>query len=380
MNTTRHRHGLIIGKFYPPHLGHNSHIDTAAAQVDRLTVVVMGATNASVTLDERVAWLSEIHNQPNVTIASIRCDAPEDYYSEVHWVMQVALMKAAVAAVTDEPVDAVFTSESYGEELARRFSATHVSVDPYRSIHRTSGTDVRGNLAEYWTRLHPVVRRGLTTRIVVVGAESTGTTTVSKALAEHYRTRGGVWEDTGWVPEYGRDYTYIKQAAAEADAEAAGAPAPSLDELVWTSGDFAHIAATQTEMENAAAETGSPVLFCDTDAFATSVWEYRYMGPDSHGADEAAADLPPRTVYLLTDHVGVPFEDDGWRDGEHLRADMTRWFIQRLTEAGHSWVLLTGTLEDRMQIAVEVTEMMLGLRADFTDPISHIPTVLAPLP
>ena len=46
----------------------------------------------------------------------------------------------------------------------------------------------------------------------------------------------------------------------------------------------------------------------------------------------AAARRP--ALYLLTDHEGVPFEDDGLRDGEHLRAWMTGRFRAELAGCG----------------------------------------------
>ena len=66
---------------------------------------------------------------------------------------------------------------------------------------------------------------GLTTRIVVVGAESTGTTTVAALLAQHYAALGGSWADTQCVPEYGREYTRIKW-----DRD----PDVPITDLVWT--------------------------------------------------------------------------------------------------------------------------------------------------
>jgi NadR type nicotinamide-nucleotide adenylyltransferase len=267
-------------------------------------------------------------------------------------------------------VDAVFSSEPYGDELARRFGAVHVCVDHQRVARPVSGTACRADLAGLWHELAPATRRGLTTRIVVVGAESTGTTTVSRALAAHYRARGGVWEQTGWVPEYGRDYTIQKWDAARQQARMAGLPEPTMNDLVWTAQDFADIAVTQTRLEQQAAGVGAPLLLCDTDAWATSVWEYRYLGARSRGADQAATvDLPPRDIYLLTDHEGVPFVQDGLRDGERIRADMTEWFVDRLARAGHSWCLLTGTLEDRLRLAVRVTDQLLAQRASFAEPI-----------
>ena len=74
---------------------------------------------------------------------------------------------------------------------------------------------------------------------------------------------------------------------------------------------------------------------------------------------------PTLRRYLLTDHVGVPFVQDGIRDGEHIRADMTGWFVDALTAAGLSWVLLTGTLDERVGLAVRVADRALAAFHDF---------------
>jgi NadR type nicotinamide-nucleotide adenylyltransferase len=363
-------HGLVIGKFYPPHAGHEHLVRIAAAGARRVTVVVMSSAADSIPLAERVRWMRAIHaDGGNVHVTGLPCDIPFDLGDRTVWAAQVAGMRAAVQQVTSEPLDAVFTSEEYGDELAARLGATHVCVDPQRVAVPVSATACRADLAGLWDRLHPVVRAGLAVRIVVVGAESTGTTTLSRALAEHYRARGGVWARTGWVHEHGRDYTVTKWDEQIAAARAAGRAAPGMDELVWTADDFAVIATRQTELEDAAAAAGSPVLVCDTDAFATSVWERRYLGADTGAA--AASPLPRRDVYLLTDHVDVPFVQDGIRDGEHIRVDMTGWFVTALTRAGHSWVLLTGTREERLRLAVRVTDLALERRARFTAP--HTP-------
>ena len=149
------------------------------------------------------------------------------------------------------------------------------------------------------------VRAGLTTRIVVVGAESTGTTAVAALLAQHYAARGGSWADTQSVPEYGREYTRIKWDRN---------PAVPITDLSWKPEDFDFIGGEQTRRENAAARVGSPILVCDTDAFATAVWERRYLGPAAR-TGQPWAEVPPRTVYLITDHAGVPWQDDGLREG-----------------------------------------------------------------
>ncbi len=358
-----YRHALVIGKFYPPHVGHHHLVRSAARVAERVTVVVMSSAAESIPLRERVAWMRETHGaDPAVTVTGIVCDAPMDLASDTVWAAQVACMRAAARSVTRIPVDAVVSSEKYGDELAQRFSATHVSIDPDRIAYPVSGTGCRADLAGQWDHLDAPVREGLTTRVVVLGAESTGTTTVSRALAERYRARGGVWERTQWVPEYGRQATLDKLARKKALD-----PAATMHDLTWTGDDFARIAAEQTRLEEDAARAGSPVLLCDTDAFATTVWERRYLG---EGGGRAWAEVSDRnSLYLVTDHERVPFVQDGIRDGEGIRAEMTEWFVDSLTATGRSWVLLTGALDDRIRLGERVIDQALRIRAHFAEPL-----------
>jgi NadR type nicotinamide-nucleotide adenylyltransferase len=327
----------------------------------------MASAVETIPLACRVAWLRAEHAaDAAVTIVGIPCDAPTDYGDETVWAAQVALMRAAVTTVTTEPVDAVFTSEGYGAQLASWFGAEHIPVDPDRTTVPISGSAVRADLAAGWGWLAPATRAGLTTRVVLVGAESTGTTTISRLLAEHYRARGGVWAGTRWVGEYGREYTTAKWARGRATR-----PDLALDDLEWTTDDFDAVAIEQTRRENAAASAGSPLLVCDTDAFATAIWERRYLGPRARVGQPWAAALPRRAIYLVTDHRGVPWIDDGLREGDHaVRAAMTHWFIEALTRAGESWMLLTGSLDRRLSLAVRATEPLLRNAATFAAPLS----------
>jgi nicotinamide riboside kinase len=175
-----------------------------------------------------------------------------------------------------------------------------------------------------------------------------------------YAARGGVWANTRCVPEYGREYTGIKWA------EQPGRP---LDEVIWERTDFDTIAAEQTRIEEAAAREGSPLLICDTDAFATAVWERRYLG-DAARSDPPWAEVPRRAVYLLTDHRDVPWRDDGMREGDlGVRDAMTGWFADALTTAGRSWVLLTGSVERRIEPATRTIDPLLALAMRFGEPM-----------
>ncbi len=181
-----------------------------------------------------------------------------------------------------------------------------------------------------WDRLPVEVRAAQALRIAVVGAESTGTTGLAKALAAHYRT--------DWVPEYGREYTEKR------------APGP------WQTGEFVHIAEQQCQREDEALRLCNRLLICDTNAFATHIWHRRYLGSDSAEVQAIAA-TRRFDLYLLTGDE-IPFEPDPIRDGEHIRHTMHEWFEQALSSQPVRWRLLRGSHETRMAVAIAAINLM----------------------
>ncbi len=195
-------------------------------------------------------------------------------------------------------------------------------------------------------------------RVVLVGAESTGKTTLARDLRDALVRRGGAFAETRWVPEYGRDYTVRKLALARARAAAAAQPTPSMDALVWTTEDFVAIAREQNALEQREAGAGGPVLICDTDTFATAIWHERYLGTRSPEV-EALASLQP-SLYLLTDLDDAPFEADPIRDGEKFRAWMTATFAERLRASVHRMELVRGTRASRVAAAMRAIDAWLA--------------------
>lgn len=366
-------HGLVIGKFYPPHAGHHFLIDAAAGSCRRVTVVVMAATVESIPLAARVDWLREAYadTRPGVDVVGIVDDLHLDYEDDRIWAAHVALMRQAIGDSRHraQPVDAVFTSEPYGAELARRFDAADVCLDRARGTVPISATKIRADPIAHWALIEPPVRAWLARRVVVLGAESTGTTTLSLDLAEALRARGAAHALTGWVPEYGRALTVVKLAVARARAGRAGRAEPGIHDLEWVPEDFAEVARRQSDDEDRAAGRGGPVLVCDTDALATTVWQERYTGVVTAEVRAEAERMPPRSLYLLTNDEGVPFEDDGLRDGEHLRPWMTRRFREILALQDTPWIEVRGDRGERLRHALEAVDAILAAGWGLADPL-----------
>ena len=348
--SARYAHGLVVGKFYPPHVGHLRLVSTAASQCDQVTVVVAAATWESLDLGRRVEWLGwHAASFPHVAVTGVLDNHPVDYSDPLVWDAHMDVFMTAASEVSGGvPIDAVFTGEEYGSEMARRLGAEHVQL--VRPGARPSGTELRADPSTTWDDLLPAARVGLAHRIVVVGAESTGTTTLAHQLAAHY--------GAAFVPEYGRTWTAAKLADSREWAFATGGVLPGMGDLRWTSAEFTRIAARQTAAMDSAAIGGSLVV-ADTDALATSVWHDRYVGGPHQPALDLASMTPP-DLYLLTTPDGVPFVDDGLRDGEHVRADMTRAFEVALDASGVPWSQVTGDRDARLAQAVRLVDVLLA--------------------
>jgi NadR type nicotinamide-nucleotide adenylyltransferase len=318
--------GLVVGKFYPPHRGHKHLIDRATSVSDEVWVIVCKKPGEAPPGELRAAWLEEIHPRAHVMLIDDTLDVDDSRVwaeNSIRWLGFVP--------------DMVFTSEDYGDPFAYHLGCRHVLVDKAREAVPISGTRVRADPLGCWEFLEPPVRAYYAKRVCLVGAESTGKTTLARALAEHYVTV--------WVPEFGREYT--ERLLAEHGT------------CPWTSEDFRLIAERQCGLEEAAARLANKVLICDTDAFATGVWHRRYMGERSHEVEAIAAAHRVPDLYLLTD-ADTPFVQDGLRDGELIREWMHEAFVDELTAQGRPFRLLSGSYEQRFAQAVGHIDRLLG--------------------
>lgn len=325
---TAFRHGLVWGKFLPLHAGHSLVIRAALEQCDRVTVVLGARRDEPIPRDVRRAWLEEVH--PEVEVRVHWDDAPVDYTNPEVWDQQMAQLRT----VLPSDLDAVFTSEAYGDELGRRLDLKHVCVDRERRAHPVAGSAVCPDPDGYWSFLSPPVRAWFVRRIVVLGAESTGTTTLANALADQL--------DCEWVPEYGREWSRIRPG---------GLVTP------WRSEEFDHIARCQAAEEDGAARRAhTPWLVCDTDALATAIWHERYVAQASAGVEELAAARRPFLYVLTADDI--PFVQDGLRDGEHLRDWMTDRFREVLAQQRAPVVEVGGSVQARvMSVLAEIRRL-----------------------
>ena len=166
-------------------------------------------------------------------------------------------------------------------------------------------------------------------KIALFGPESTGKTTLSKQLAEHFKTV--------WAPEFARDYLQEK-----------------LDQKgqICEPEDLLPIAIGQTKMENEALLTANQFLFCDTCLLVTKVFSeiyYNFCDP----ALEKAARKHKYDLFFLTD-VDVPWEKDTLRDSPENRTEVFTTFQKALVEYEKPFIILSGDSTTRFEKAIKI--------------------------
>ena len=320
-----YRTGVVVGKFDPPHRGHHFLIETASGCCEHLVVIVARRPGEPLPAELRAACLREVHPEADVRVVEDAVPADDS-----------AGWAAYTCQILGYRPEAAFTSEDYGDAWARAMGARHVCVDRERRAVPCSGSRIRADPLGSLGWLSPFMRAVYVRRVCVLGAESTGTTTLAKALAERY--------GTVWVPEYGREYCVEKWEEGYTTD--------------WRTEEFVAIAREQSRREDEAARVANRVVFCDTDAFATAIWHRRYVGRRSPEV-EALALRRPCHLYLLTGDE-ISFEQDGLRDGEEIRHWMHETFARELAGSGRPWALLRGPHETRLAAGVGLVDALLA--------------------
>ena len=242
------------------------------------------------------------------------------------------------AIIRREPraIDYVFASEPYGERLADELGARFIPFDLGREMMPISGTEIREHPMKHWEMLLECTHGYFAKRVCVFGPESTGKSTLTRKLAEEFRTVYA-WE----------------HARALLDRKGG----------VCEESDIPLIAQAQLSLEAALLGNVNRVLFCDTNLMLTVIWSEVLFG-DCPGWIRAAAAYQHYDLTLLLD-VDVPWVDDNQRYFPDQEARVA--FFERCKKAleakGDPFVILGGDYDDRFHAACEAVRALIGEHA-----------------
>lgn len=172
-------------------------------------------------------------------------------------------------------------------------------------------------------------------KVVLFGPESTGKTTLSRHLARHY--------NTVWVQEYAREYLQDKW---------------NNKRQLCDGSDQLPIAYGQISLENELAKKADKLQICDTDLLETVVYFENYYDKNIDAELKEAALENQYDLYLLT-YIDTPWEADDIRENPHQRKEMFKTFEKALKKYNRPYILLKGSLETRLKIAITKIDQLL---------------------
>lgn len=308
---------LVFGKFMPLHKGHELVIRRAFDYSSDVTIVLYdGKYDERMPTGKRLDWLEHLYPQAKA-IVSVRDpifdgtgDDPK--YAEVY----------ADGLEFLGQFDYVFSSEPKYDRFADLLGAEHVLVDPTRSQIPCSGTNIRNDLFKWRTWLDSYVYSSLIQKVVFVGTESTGKSTLAEAMAKRHNTE--------WVHEYGRELW---------------------GEQNWSGSfsDMLKIGREQITREVEASHVSRDYLFCDTNAWTTLQWSLMaYKTYDYRLWDLVYQTYRDYTWILCDNDFG--WIQDGTRELDgHKSIDFQEQHIQSLEDWEIPYQSVSGSLEDRME-------------------------------
>lgn len=320
--------GLILGKFLPPHLGHQYLIDFARNWVDRLTVVVGTLEAEPIPGRLRYEWVKEM--APGVEVLHLTDENPQEPHEHPDfW----RIWHDSLRRLVPQGPDYLFASESYGFKLAEILGARYIPVDHDRALAPISGTAVREDPIGAWEFLPPPVRPYFVLRAAIIGPESTGKSILAARLAGHFRTV--------FVSEYARGLI-------------------DLQDNEFTFEDMEIIARGQIASEEALARQANRVLICDTETLTTTIWSEIFFGRIPAGVLEQA-NRREYDLYLVAE-PDSPWVDDPQRYLPHGREEFLERCLTALESRGRPYVRIGGSWEDRFDQAVRAVEDLIESR------------------
>lgn len=347
MSLPRFKQGLVVGKFSPLHLGHEFLIEQAAQACQHL--LVLGYSQPELPgcgRERRQRWLDARINTRYAQVQAIaiddawvqqRCTAagwphcampPNDADDATHQRYLAWLLTSVLGADFAHPLDAFFCSEPWGLACAATLSAALGSdvqpelVDVARAAHPISARRIRAEPAAQAQHLAPEVWADWLPRVVLLGGESAGKTTLAQALAQALHTE--------WVPEFGRQWW----------EQRGGHLGPA---------DLLYIAHEQCRLEDAAAlrvaRAGGQVLVCDTSPLTT----LGYAELDDIPAVPALRPWALRP-YALTVLCEPDFGlvQDGTRRDLSWQQRQHAWTVQALAQRGMPYLAVRGSVAARV--------------------------------
>jgi HTH-type transcriptional regulator, transcriptional repressor of NAD biosynthesis genes len=188
-------------------------------------------------------------------------------------------------------------------------------------------------------------------RVVITGPESTGKTTLAKAIAAHF--------NVPVASEYAREYLEKKLNDTSFEKKS-----PS---LLYNEGDFRSMMLGQFEneliiLDKIILRKSTPLMISDTDMLTFKIWHDEVFYPTNTWLSNSIEnniykmiDAPNiNSIYLLCSPEGIIWQADPLRENPTDRDRLFDIYKKNLSFYGLSYFILRGSKEKRLAEAIKI--------------------------
>ena len=339
INGTKYKVGMYGGAFNPLHLGHVDCIMKAAAQCEELYIVISYRDNDT-DIDVRIKYraiytLTKHIGNVKIILLPDTLNTKEEYTKE-YWDEDCSKVREQIG----KKIDVVFCGSDYDETSFWNicYPESEFVVFPR---DRYNSTAIREDIYGHWDWLSNAIKPYYVKKVLLIGTESCGKSTLTVNLANHY--------NTNYLEEVGRELSEL-----------------SGTDTMMLSEDFTRILLEHKAKEMRVIQNSNKVLFEDTDCLVTRFF-MEFLEDDNIKKNEklaeaiAALNNYDLVLYLEPD---VTWVQDGDRS-EIIAADRYAYGnkIKKLYEKyGFKPVTISGDYLARYNKAIEYVDKMLNIK------------------
>lgn len=320
-----HNKGLVIGKFLPPHKGHQYLFKFAEQYCKELTIVVDCVEGQTISPEIRKSWIEQI--MPNAKVVALPEYMPQDPSDTPEfW----NIWKQALYNSVGSKPDLLVAAMDYGWKLSKVLDCDFVPCDIARESVPISATEIRENPLKNWKYIIDPAKPYFMKKICIIGPESTGKSTCVVKLAHEL--------DTVFVPEYAKAL------------------------IEKQNGNFYYhnveqVALAQIRSEKALEHMVNKAMICDSDVLTTMVWSDILFGKHPAILDTIA--MQQKYDVTLLFNPEVPFVLDSHRqllqnpDNQKKRWDFFYKMEDKLQQYKRNYLVIEGSYDQRYQSTLE---------------------------
>lgn len=337
--------GLIIGDYMPIHMGHVNALMKASYMCDNLYIVLIYNNEKEkkwceednfkyIVPEVRTRWITQLTKDlENINILTVEEVVFKNKNTDASATIDNVIKKVGVH------IDMLFHSNIYyAKQIKKRFPKIEVLIDEYDlKKFSVSSKQIRKNgIIKYWDDLPRIVRQYFVKKVVIVGTESSGKSTLTRHLAKLY--------NTNYVEEFGR--TLCEDLGGY--------------EGIFTPDLFPYIAYGHKMSEFESIKNSNKVLFIDTEIIVTQYFSELHSGRHiilDIIAQENEYDL---WIYLEPD---IEWVEDGFRTygNDESRVKNNIKLKKMLDARNIKYEIVSGSYIERIRKAIKLVDDLLGI-------------------